>query len=169
MSLLKRKTMLTIVQAEEGRAINNIRSLFTEYADALGFDLCFQNFKQELANLPGEYAPPDGCLLLARYGDEFVGCGALRKLSGDICEMKRLYVKHVFRGLRIGRALAEAVIERARKVGYTRMRLDTVPEMVVARALYASLGFKEIAPYRENPIQGAKFMELGLRTSEQPS
>ncbi len=169
MSLLKRKTMLTIVQAEEGRAINNIRSLFTEYADALGFDLCFQNFKQELANLPGEYAPPDGCLLLARYGDEFVGCVALRKLSGDICEMKRLYVKHVFRGLRIGRALAEAVIERARKVGYTRMRLDTVPEMVVARALYASLGFKEIAPYRENPIQGAKFMELGLRTSEQPS
>jgi ribosomal protein S18 acetylase RimI-like enzyme len=161
--------MLTIVQAERAKAIENTRILFTEYAESLGFDLCFQNFAEELAALPGEYAPPDGCLLLAKYGDEFVGCAALRKLSGDICEMKRLYVKHVFRGLRIGRALAEAVIKRARKVGYTRMRLDTVPEMVVARALYASLGFKEIGPYRENPIEGAKFMELGLETAEQPS
>jgi ribosomal protein S18 acetylase RimI-like enzyme len=167
--LIKRKPKLTIVQADRGRTLDNVKSLFTEYAESLHFDLCFQNFEEELAGLPGEYAPPDGCLLLARYGDEFVGCVAFRKSSGDICEMKRLYVKHVFRGLKIGRALAEAVIERARKGGYKRMRLDTVPEMVIARALYSSLGFEEIGPYRENPLEGAKFMELVLETTQPPS
>jgi len=128
----------------------------------LGFDLDFQNFDNELAGLPGEYSSPRGCILLAEYENRPAGCVALRPLSDEICEMKRLYVRPKFRGLGIGRALAKAIIEQARKIGYTLMRLDTVPTMKVARALYQSLDFKQISQYRYNPIEGAEFMELKL-------
>jgi len=155
-------TMLKIFSAETNKDIKTVKQLFVEYADSLGFDLCFQNFDEELANLPGDYAPPSGCLLLARYNGEAAGCIALRKLSDCISEMKRLYVKPQMRGLKIGRKLVEAVIAEARKIGYTHIRADTVPSMKQARALYTSIGFKEIKPYCRNPIEGAIFIELKL-------
>jgi ribosomal protein S18 acetylase RimI-like enzyme len=136
--------------------------LFVEYADSLGFDLSFQGFDNELRNLPGDYARPGGCLLLAASQGQAAGCVALRPLEEGICEMKRLYVRPKFRGVGIGRALAEAVIKKARELGYSRMRLDTVPAMEAARALYASLGFEPTGSYRYNPMEGAVFMELRL-------
>ena len=138
------------------------RGLFREYAEWLGIDLCFQGFEEELANLPGDYAAPMGCILLAADGEEYVGCVALRDLGEGICEMKRMYVKPSHQGRGIGRALAEALIEEARRMGYTSMRLDTIPSLVAANALYASLGFKKIDQYRYNPLDGATFMELQL-------
>jgi ribosomal protein S18 acetylase RimI-like enzyme len=125
--------------------------------------LCFQSFDQELAGLPGDYAPPDGRLLLATYVGRLAGCGALHKLESGICEMKRLYLRPAFRGKGIGRAMAESLIGEARAIGYRSMRLDTVePKMKDAVGLYRLLGFREIAPYRANPIEGALYMELEL-------
>jgi len=139
------------------------RELFLEYGDSLGFNLCFQSFEQELAGLPGGYAPPEGVLLLAEYDGALAGCVALHKLEPHVCEMKRLYLRPQFRGKGAGRALAETVIWEARAIGYRRMRLDTVePVMQDAVALYRHLGFTEIAAYRPNPIQGAMYMELEL-------
>jgi len=154
--------MLEILQAETDKNLELAKVLFEEYAGSLDFGLDFQDFEDEFANLPGAYASPGGCLLLAMYADQPAGCVALRKLSDGACEMKRLYVKPEFRGLGLGRALAEAVIEQARRKGYNHIRLDTVPSMKVARALYISLGFKVIDSYRYNPIEGAVFMELTL-------
>jgi len=154
--------MLKILHAETCKNLEIVKMLFEEYASSLDFDLDFQDFEEELANLTDNYAPPKGCLLLAEYKGQVAGCVALRELSDSICEMKRLYVRSQFRGLGIGRALAEAVIEEARRIGYTHMRLDTAPSMKTARTLYVSLGFKEISPYRYNPIEGAVFMELTL-------
>ncbi len=154
--------MLKIFPVETKEDIDAVRGLFVEYADSLGFDLCFQNFEEELANLPGDYAPPEGCLLLAKYQGKVAGCVALRKLSNGLCEGKRLYVRPKFRGLKIGRKLVEAIIEEAGKRDYSSIRGDTVPSMQVAQALYASLGFKEIEPYCYNPIEGAKYIELKL-------
>ncbi len=154
--------MLKIYPVKNDEDFEIIKGLFVEYADSLGFDLGFQGFEEELANLPGDYASPEGCLLLAVYQEQVAGCVGLGKLSESICEMKRLYVRPDLRGLKIGIALAEAIIEQARKVGYTCIRLDTVPSMETARALYVSLGFKEIEPYRYNPIEGTVFMELNL-------
>jgi putative acetyltransferase len=139
-----------------------VKKLFKEYAVSLDFDMCFQNFDEELAGLPGEYTQPTGCLLLAKYRGKRAGCVALRRLGKSICEMKRLFVRSRFRRLGIGRALAEAVIGRARKIGYKRMRLDTVPSMKVAKRLYESMGFKKIDAYRYNPLKDAMFMELTL-------
>lgn len=154
--------MLRILRVNTKQEIDLARDLFLEYADSLDFDLSFQDFQKEVEQLPGEYAHPAGCLLLAWYDSEVAGCVALRRISKEICEMKRLFVRPKFRGNGIGKALSTAIIEDARRTGYKRMRLDTVPAMKSAIALYESLGFKEIEPYRYNPIQGAKFMELNL-------
>ena len=154
--------MLKILDARTGENLEIIKKLFEEYAESLGFDLSFQNFNEELANLPGEYALPTGCLLLAMYKNEVAGCVALRRIDKTICEMKRLYVRPQFRRQGIGRTLAEAVIERAKRAGYKQMRLDTAPTMNAARNLYESLGFEEIDAYRYNPLKGSVFMELIL-------
>jgi ribosomal protein S18 acetylase RimI-like enzyme len=154
--------MVDIVQVESTQDLEHIRTLFTEYADSLGFDLDFQDFQKELAKLPGEYAPPEGCLLLARDGRQIVGCVALRRIDQETCEMKRLYVRSDFRGKGIGRALSQKIIDEARRIGYKKMRLDTIPTMKRANVLYHSFGFKKIKPYRYNPIEGALFMELAL-------
>jgi putative acetyltransferase len=160
---LKAQKMLDIFLAETQEDLKIVMALFEEYADSLGIDLGFQNFKEELADLPGCYARPEGCILFAKYNEEIAGCVALRKLSDSICEGKRLYVKPQFRGLKIGRKLVEAIIAKARKIGYTRMRGDTLASMKVAQALYASLGFKQIEPYCYNQIEGAIFfIELEL-------
>jgi putative acetyltransferase len=154
---------IKIVQAESPTEIAEVRELFQEYAKSLNFSLCFQSFDNELAGLPGDYSPPDGRLLLVKHSGELVGCVALHKLDKYVCEMKRLYLRPKFRGKGLGRALARTIIDEARKIGYQRMRLDTVePVMKDAVAMYRKLGFKPIAPYRENPIQGALYMELEL-------
>jgi GNAT superfamily N-acetyltransferase len=152
-----------VTQAESPAQIAQARELFLEYAQSLGFSLCFQNFDKELAGLPGDYAPPEGRLLLAEYEGQLAGCVALHKLAPAVCEMKRLYLRPQFRGKGLGRLLAERIIAEARQVGYQRMRLDTVePVMKDAVAMYRKLGFKEIAPYCSNPIVGALYMELEL-------
>ena len=154
---------LTIVRAESSSQIAQARELFLEYAQSLGFSLCFQNFDKELADLPGDYAPPEGRLLLAEYEGQLAGCVALHKLEPGICEMKRLYLRPQFRGKRLGRLLADRIIAEAREIGYRRMRLDTVePVMKDAVVLYRQRGFKEIAPYRPNPMAGTLYMELEL-------
>jgi putative acetyltransferase len=154
---------LTIADAESATQIAQARELFLEYAQSLGFSLCFQSFDQELAGLPGDYGAPAGRLLLAEYEGQLAGCVALHRLGPEICEMKRLYLRPQFRGKGVGRALAEKVIGEARCIGYRKMRLDTVePIMKDAVAMYRRLGFREIEPYRLNPIAGAMYMELEL-------
>ena len=154
--------MMKLLQADSKEYLSQVRELLIEYAASLGFELHLQEFKKEMAEFPGEYAPPDGRFVLAQEGEKTAGCVALRKISQGVCEMKRLYVRPKFRGKGIGRKLTQTAIEEARKIGYERMRLDTVPFMKEAIALYLSLGFKEIESYRYNPIEGAKFMELEL-------
>jgi putative acetyltransferase len=154
---------LAVTQAESPAQIVQARELFLEYAQSLGFSLCFQNFDKELAGLPGDYAPPEGRLLLVECEGQLAGCVALHKLDSGVCEMKRLYLRPPFRGKGLGRALTERIIAEARQIGYRRMRLDTVePVMKDAVAMYRKLGFKEIAPYRPNPIAGTMYMELEL-------
>lgn len=143
------------------------RLIFQEYAEQLGVDLCFQNFEAELAGLPGDYAPPQGCLLLALVDGEIAGCCAMRPLEAvdypNACEMKRLYVRPDFRGFGLGRQLAEAVLDAARIVGYHSVLLDTLNDMEAARALYEDLGFHDIPPYYHNPIAGAHYLKVDLQ------
>ena len=142
--------------------LREARALFQEYARSLGFSLGFQGFDEELAGLPGAYAPPAGRLLLARVSGVAAGCVALRPLSEGICEMKRLFVRPQHHGTGLGRRLATAVIEEARGAGYAIIKLDTMPSMAPAIRLYESLGFRDTAPYTENPVEGARFMALTL-------
>ena len=152
-----------LIQASSTAEIAAARVLFTEYGSSIGFSLCFQSFEDELASLPGKYAPPQGRLLLARASGEFLGCVALRPLDDKTCEMKRLYTRPAARGAGVGKALVDAIIAAAREIGYTRMRLDTVPSvMASAVKMYRALGFREIPPYAENPVAGAIFLELKL-------
>jgi ribosomal protein S18 acetylase RimI-like enzyme len=158
-----KQSVVSIVEATTPQHIEQVRALFLEYAGSLGFSLCFQSFDKELAELPGDYAPPEGRLLLAVSGGRAAGCVALHKIGEGVCEMKRLYLRPELRGSGAGRALAERVIADARSAGYRRMRLDTVAgTMDAAIALYRRLGFREIAPYRANPVPGALYMELSL-------
>jgi putative acetyltransferase len=157
--------MLTIVDAAAVDEVLTVRRLFEEYAASLGIDLCFQGFEKELAGLPGHYAPPQGRLLLALQDGQTAGCIALRPLEPGVCEMKRLYVRPAFRSHGIGSVLVDRIIQEARQAGYRHMRLDTLPSMARALALYRRLGFREIAPYYENPVEGAVFLELQLDRS----
>ena len=154
--------MTRIINAITEDHYQSVRELFIQYADSLGFDLEFQGFSRELAELPGDYKSPAGCMLLAEATDGYAGCVALRPLHNNICEMKRLFVIPEYQGCGIGRALAEAVIGGARKQGYQRMRLDTVESMKAAQGLYFSLGFKTIEAYCHNPLDNPSFMELEL-------
>ena len=157
---------IRLVRAESAAELDATRELMGEYARGLGIDLCFQNFDEELATLPGEYAAPSGQLLLALVDGALAGCGAFRALAdvdhANACEMKRLYVRPAFRRFGLGRLLAQALIDDARRAGYSTMLLDTLDDMESARGLYASLGFEEVAPYYYNPIPGAHYLKADL-------
>ena len=154
---------MNLKQVESDEDVQQARALFEEYAAWLGFSLCFQNFDKELAGLPGDYAPPDGRLLLAVANDQVAGCVGLRKIGEGTGEMKRLYVRPEFRGKGLGRTLTETIIEAARDLGYHQLRLDTLPgRMDQAIAMYRSLGFKDIERYYNNPYEEAAYMELDL-------
>lgn len=157
---------IALLPVETGDAIEPAREILREYARSLDVDLCFQNFEAELATLPGEYAAPAGRLLLAHVDGALAGCGGLRALPdvdyANACEMKRLYVRPAFRRFGLGRVLAEALLDEARRAGYSVMLLDTLNEMESARELYARLGFEEIAPYYFNPIPGAHYLKVDL-------
>jgi len=157
---------VTLLRVETGPLLEPAREILREYARSLEIDLCFQNFEAELAELPGEYAAPAGQLLLAHVDGALAGCGGLRALPdadyANACEMKRLYVRPAFRRFGLGRVLAEALLDEARRAGYSVMLLDTLDEMESARELYASLGFEEVAPYYFNPIPGAHYLKVDL-------
>ena len=154
--------MIQIISARTEVHYHSARVLFVKYADSLGFDLEFQGFSRELATLPGSYAPPRGCILLAEFNTNFVGCVALRPLENKICEMKRLFVVPEYRGRDIGRNLACSVIDKARQIGYEKMRLDTIESMKAAKRLYHSLNFRTIQAYCYNPLENPTYMELDL-------
>lgn len=153
---------MEIRQAVTKSDFEEVRTLFREYEAFLDVDLCFQSFEEELAGLPGKYAPPSGDLLIALDGDEVLGCVALRPLDLGICEMKRLYVRPIARGTGLGRQLAQAIIESAGKLGYRTMRLDTLEKLTAALGLYTALGFKEAQPYYNNPLNGVVYLEKDL-------
>ena len=155
--------MTEIIHAESSVQLLQIGKLFIEYAEDMAFELCFQGFDKEIEELPGLYSPPGGRLLLALHGGIAAGCSALRKLDDEVCEMKRLFTKPEFRGLGIGKLLAQKIIEEARIIGYRKMRLETVKDkMKEAVSLYMAFGFKEIEPYYDNPVKGVLYMEMEL-------
>jgi GNAT superfamily N-acetyltransferase len=150
------------VSAATEADIEDVRALLREYESTLGIPLEFQQFDREVAELPGAYGPPRGSLLVARRGADPVGCVALRPIEPETCELKRLYVRPAARGSGLGRRLAEAALAEARRLGYRRIRLDTLPGMGAAQSLYEQLGFREIEPYTTNPVAGTRFLELEL-------
>ncbi|HSE12037.1 MAG TPA: GNAT family N-acetyltransferase [Rudaea sp.] len=154
--------MISIEQATTAESILHVRNLFLEYQAALGIDLGFQDFESELANLPGQYAAPGGRLLIACSDGAVAGCVALRPLTADACEMKRLFVRPANRAAGVGKMLAERVIAEARSIGYRRMCLDTLPSMGRAQQLYEALGFRDIEAYRYNPVAGTRYLGLEL-------
>ncbi len=160
------KAEIELVTAYDGAQLDTVREIFREYAQGLGVDLCFQGFEQELAELPGEYAPPRGTLLLALVDGAVAGCCALRPLDSsdytNAAEMKRLYVREAYRGFGLGQRLAEATLDAARLADYACVLLDTLSDMEAARALYEELGFEEIPPYYHNPIAGAHYLKVDL-------
>ena len=157
------RPMLQILQTHNDEMVGEARALFREYETWLGMDLCFQNFEQEVAELPGKYAPPSGRLYLAYVDNQLAGCIAMRAIGDGVCEMKRLFVRDGFRGARVGVRLIERLIDEARSEGYKQMRLDTFPpKMGKAVGLYESHGFRTIPPYYNNPHEGVLFMELDL-------
>ena len=157
---------VTLTIPSDPQELSAVRTLFQEYADSLGVDLCFQGFEAELAELPGEYGPPRGRLLLAWVGDALAGCCALRPLDNcdypNAGEMKRLYVRKAFRAFGLGRELAEATLDAARQIGYTSVLLDTLNDMEAARALYTDLGFVEMAPYYHIPVHGSHYLKVDI-------
>lgn len=161
---------ITLLDIESGESVAEsiglAREILQEYAASLNIDLCFQNFEAELASLPGEYATPSGRLLLAFIDGALAGCGGFRALAdcdyANACEMKRLFVRPAFRRFGLGRVLAEALLDEARRAGYSQVLLDTLDEMESARELYASLGFVEVPPYYFNPIPGAHYLKCEL-------
>jgi putative acetyltransferase len=153
---------VTDVQVASEADIPEVRRLFAEYSTWVGVDLSFQDFDRELAQLPGDYVPPGGILFVARVGGEIAGCVAAHRWRTDVCEMKRLFVRDSFRGAGCGRALVEAIIAWARKAGYQSVLLDTLPVMDQAQHLYSRLGFRDVPPYRPNPVPGARFLQLTL-------
>jgi ribosomal protein S18 acetylase RimI-like enzyme len=160
---------ILLLPADNAEALTAARQIMREYADTLGIDLCFQGFEAELAELPGEYAPPGGSLLLAWVDGALAGCGGFRPLPdvdyANACEMKRLYVRRAFRRFGLGRLLAQALIDAATQAGYSAMLLDTLDDMEAARELYTSLGFEEIPPYYFNPIPGAHYLKADLHVT----
>jgi ribosomal protein S18 acetylase RimI-like enzyme len=154
-----------IAEALDARAVAACRELFREYQQELGVNLCFQGFDRELETLPGDYARPRGRLILARIAGEPAGCIALRPLEGGDGEMKRLYVRRAYRGMGIGRVLADCIVDEARALGFAKLKLDTLPQMAEAQALYRDLGFRETAPYNDNPIEGTRFLALDLQAA----
>jgi putative acetyltransferase len=163
----QQKRQVRISAPADATALDTVREVFREYAAGLGVDLCFQQFDQELAGLPGDYAPPRGALLLATVDGNVAGCCALRPLDTadypNAAEMKRLYVRSAFRGLGLGRQLVEATLDAARQAGYACVLLDTLDDMEAARTLYEDLGFEEVPPYYHNPIPGAHYLRATLR------
>ena len=163
--MLASTTIVAITSADDPR-VAQARMLLLEYTESLGVDLSFQNVDQELNEFPGSYIPPSGALLLATRSGKLAGSVAMRRLDGESCEMKRLYVRPGSRGFGVGRTLAVAVIDAARDRGYRQMRLDTLAGMDDAQGLYRTLGFREIAAYYENPVPGTRYLELDLRSSK---
>ena len=154
---------MEIIPVKTAKHLDETRQLFREYENFLGVDLCFQGFEEELARLPGEYVPPKGSLLLAVEGKHTAGCVALRPFNGDVCEMKRLYVRSEYRGVGLGRRLAKKIIKEAEKIGYSSMQLDTFDNLKEAVGLYESLGFKRVDPYYNNPLPGVIYWQLQLK------
>ena len=158
---------MNIIHAHTPGHIAAVRALFREYENFLNVDLCFQNFENELAGLPGKYAPPEGALLLATQDTDVCGCAALRELEPGVCEMKRLFVRPPYRGCGLGRALAQAIIAEAAAKGYAAMRLDTLAQLAEAIQLYQRLGFRKIAPYYHNPLPGVSYWELDFKSRKE--
>ena len=158
-------TSCELVPASSAAEVAACRELFAEYQRGLGVSLCFQGFEGELAGLPGDYAPPRGRLVLALVGGRPAGCAALRPLFHRVAEMKRLYVRPVHRATGLGRQLALHIIGEARAIGYETLKLDTLPQMLAAQRMYEKLGFRDTAPYNDNPVNGVRFMALDLRAA----
>ena len=159
---LKNSKMITFKISKSEQDFSEARKLFLEYKDSLNLDLCFQKFHEEISDLSAQYSEPSGCIIICYKKNLPVGCVGIRKFKGDVCEMKRLYLRPEARGKGIGRVLANKITEKAKEFGYKKMQLDTLETMKEAISLYKSIGFKEISPYRFNPLEGVIYMEIEL-------